>query len=204
MAFPNFESTPSEATVANICNQELIRCLGDPHSWVLVPSNWEEATLGYDASLPGMKAAPIQYKSITPLERGIASCAINPSQHRVLVSQLAGNRRSEAFFAFSLSESYRNLGRRHRRGETLGSFVFVDVLDVPVGSTRLSLRSTSDLRAYKKNQPSQVPRFQFGPNWCKKFKGCEIGRKLFTEQDADEFLQLDGSPGRVNVFVSSV
>lgn len=60
--FPNKTQVPSESTIEQLSNHQILNNVDPLRSWMFVPTRNEEDLLGYDASLQGYKALVIQYK----------------------------------------------------------------------------------------------------------------------------------------------
>ncbi|QBH00834.1 hypothetical protein [Xanthomonas oryzae] len=60
---------PSERTIESISNHSILEILNlgkgaPPYAWCFVPSQVDEAKLGYDVSLEGKKQVVVQYKAM--------------------------------------------------------------------------------------------------------------------------------------------
>jgi hypothetical protein len=141
--FPKWSTPPSESTVEQLGNHLILVLLAPSPAWFFVPTKREEAQLGYDASLQGMKACVLQYKRARPLLRGGVSVKINPRQLTVLTSRYGRGSAPYVFIGAAGYRSYIHISASAgasplRRAEL---FVFVEAHAVPSGTT--SIRFTS-------------------------------------------------------------
>src|SRR5687768_6774696 len=107
--FPKWPTSPSESTVEQQGNHLLLLLLAPSPAWFFVPTKREEAKLGYDASLQGMKACLLQYKRARPLKRGGVSVKINPAQLSTLTSRCRRGGFPYVFIGVAEYRSYTHL-----------------------------------------------------------------------------------------------
>jgi hypothetical protein len=132
---------PSEATIEQIANHQLLNIIGPYSTWFFVPTRHQERHLGYDASLSGQKALVIQYKRLS-LRRapGTGSIKLSPRQHSTLLANFPPGPSPYVFYGFSLVRSYADLGARFSRGAgwLMGlETIFVDVHTIAAGIKRM-------------------------------------------------------------------
>ena len=169
-------SVPSESTVEQIANHQIL-CLISPYgAWFYVPTKREEKRLAYDASLQGHKALVIQYKRFVPSKNG-GYVKLSAKQHSTFKSNFPATAKPYVFYAFSLHATYSQIQNEFSAG--LGFFfglrtVFVDAHSIPAGAKSISVRHDPFLSVTSGRGRDAVPAWCL-PSLISEFQTCNTG-----------------------------
>lgn len=138
MLRPHAGLVPSEATIEQIANHQILNAIGPYSAWFYVPTRREEQRLAYDASLQGHKALVIQYKRFSATGR----VGLSKKQHQTLLANFPRGASPYVFYGVSTHPTYRTLQQQFSAGAGfffgLGA-VFVDAHDIPIGTPSFSV-----------------------------------------------------------------
>jgi hypothetical protein len=177
---------PSEATVEQIANHQILCLIASFGAWFYVPTRPEEQRLGYDASLQGHKALIIQYKRFRPAKRG-ASVGLSVSQHTTLTTNFPKKSTPYVFYAFALHPGYDEIRRQFDGGFgfLFGlSTLYIDAHSIPVGATSISVRYR-DLRLTA-GRPKVDLSARCLPTLVREFQSCTSGLRAESFEDGRE------------------
>jgi hypothetical protein len=152
---PPHKKVPSEATVEQVANHQLLNLIGPHSSWFYVPTRNEENALGYDASLQGKKALVIQYKRFQPVRHGPGgSIRITSAQHATLMRNFPMASQPYVFYGFCSEQTYGDFAANFTGGAgwTLGSkLLFLDAHSIspPPYTLSWSTLSASAISLFK-------------------------------------------------------
>lgn len=138
MLAPQPAIVPSESTIEQLSNHQLLSLVSPYGTWFYVPTRREEKRLRFDASLQGLKALVIQYKRLKATSA--PTVLLNAAQLHDLQAKYRPRRVPYAFIAFSHIANYAQLSQLFESGHgfVFGLMVhFVDIHSIP--STARSL-----------------------------------------------------------------
>jgi hypothetical protein len=171
---PNPNTVPSESTVEQIANHQILCLLSPFGSWFYVPTKPEENLLGYDASLQGQKALVIQYKRLHPSATG-GRVNLSAGQHSLLTSLFPRSNRPYVFYGFAPHPTYSEINDEFSSG--IGYLfglrsIFVNAHSIPLGSRSISVRFIpfQSVTAKKVSLP-----FWSVPSLVREFQACNLG-----------------------------
>ena len=186
---PTPTSVPSESTVEQIANHQIL-CLVSPYgAWFYVPTKREEKRLAYDASLQGHKALVIQYKRFIPSNNS-GRVNLSPKQHGQLKKNFPPAATPYVFYGFALHATYDQITTQFADGFgfLFGVWtVFVDVHSIPAGARSISVRFDPFLSVMSGRGKASVP-FWCLPTLVREFQSCKTGLR------ADLALELPREP----------
>ncbi|MBO9883570.1 hypothetical protein [Xanthomonas sp. D-109] len=126
---------PSERTIESISNHSIVEILNfgkgaPPYAWCFVPSQVDEAKLGYDVSLKGKKQVLVQYKAM----KKSGSFTFNFGQLWLLLANFPKNDFPYVFLSGSIADSNSMLKGDHEscpnRYEAFDRTFFIDAWEV--------------------------------------------------------------------------
>ena len=122
---------PSERFVEQMGNHFLMNLIGPDHAYFHIPTQAQEKTLGYDASLQGFKTLVIQYKRLAPnLPRYTGRIPIDTTQLANLQAKFPPADQPYAFIGFCEHQAYSTITPLFSAGagNTLSSrIIFLDI-----------------------------------------------------------------------------
>jgi hypothetical protein len=173
---PNLATVPSESTVEQIANHQIL-CLISPYgAWFYVPTKREEKHLGYDASLQGHKVLVIQYKRFVPSKNG-GHIKLSARQHKTLTDNFPAGSKPYVFYAFALHETYDQVKTEFSDGYgfLFGlRTIFVDAHSIPAGGKSVSVRY-NHFPSVTYGRASAAVNFWCLPTLVRQFQICETG-----------------------------
>jgi hypothetical protein len=173
---PNPTSVPSESTVEQIANHQIL-CLVSPYgAWFYVPTKPEEKHLAYDASLQGHKVLVIQYKRFRPTKRG-GSVRLSSKQHTKLKANFPSGPKPYVFYGFALHADYDQISTEFSDG--LGFLfglrtIFVDAHSIPAGAKSISVRYNPLLSVTSGREKTGVSAWCL-PTLIRELQACDTG-----------------------------
>lgn len=183
-------SVPSESTVEQIANHQIL-CLVSPYgAWFYVPTKREEKRLAYDASLQGHKALVIQYKRFNPSKNG-GHVKLSAKQHGQLKSNFPPAVMPYVFYGFALHANYDQITTEFANG--FGFWfgvrtIFVDAHSIPAGAKSISVRYDPFV-SVTSGRPKESVSAWCLPTLVREFQSCKVGLR------AESLLELPQGRG---------
>jgi hypothetical protein len=174
MRSPIPSSLPSEGTIEQIANHQILSLLSPYGTWFYVPTKPEEKNLGYDASLQNHKALVIQYKRLHPNLRG-ARVNLSAGQHSTLRSLFPPAPKPYVFYGFALHETYDDIAAEFSSG--FGFFfgmrtIFIDAHSIPTGARSISIKFNPYISV--STMKTSLGHFVL-PTLVNQFRTCNVG-----------------------------
>ncbi len=178
MLFPNKAKVPSEGTVEQLSNHQILNHVDSSRSWMFVPTRNEEDLLGYDASLQGYKALVIQYKRYIPHKNNkTGRIKLDKPQYDCLIKNFPPSNKPYVFYGFSNTPNYGYLMSNYAvsYGKSFArSMHFIDVHSLQSFQSSIS---TKNLKGLKLMTLSQIVS---GVKTCKIGIRSEVASELIT------------------------
>jgi hypothetical protein len=218
MHLPTAATVPSESTIEQLSNHELLQHIAIPSAWIFVPTRPEERTRGFDASSQNTKILIIQYKRLHVARWGTPYILLNSMQHKTLVTNFPAMRSGNpyVFYGAATFPTYADLDSAAKarctqctwcNGCCSGSCVFESCIffsahDVPVGVRRVDLHPISGSAKISFTHPVTGPgtgRSAFtGCELASKLRNCVIGRRANDKAEEGSTAEEDRSIRRNN------
>lgn len=193
MATVPANEVPSERFVEQMGNHFLMNLIGPEYTYFHIPTQSQEKTLGYDASLQGFKTLVIQYKRLFPNTQPFSGrVPIDPTQLATLQAKFPPAKQPYAFLGFSLHQSYGTVSPLFSGG--VGSSLSDNIIYLDIHSPGLNSRP------YPKSINSNLIPPLLGneawrlPDLASKFLECSVG--LFQSEAGIDQLRIDKSEQR--------
>jgi len=207
---PNPSKVPSESTVEQLSNHQLLMILGAYSAWFYVPTRREEPRLGYDASLQDHKLLVVQYKAFHPWQiPETGSFKLEQKQHNKLMQIYPRRNKPYVFYAVCIVRNYRDLGAYFLNGcgNVFGQRVlFIDAHAIPRKATSVSLQGQDSISYRGANgnvSIKSVPRNLLSV--AGDFLSCNVGLLMrdIEENATDNQMDKTSLP-HVNVLLAKV
>jgi hypothetical protein len=174
---PTATLVPSESTVEQIANHQILCHVSPFGAWFYVPTRREEKRLAYDASLQGHKALVIQYKRFHPSKNG-GRVNLSIKQHRKLMSNFPKAATPYVFYGFALHANYGEIDTQFADGFGIlfGLWTwFVDAHSVPVGAKSISVSARYLFPSITSGRAGTALSAWCLPTLVREFQSCKAG-----------------------------
>jgi hypothetical protein len=181
---------PSERFVEQMGNHFLMNLIGPDHAYFHIPTQAQEKTLGYDASLQGFKTLVIQYKRLIPnLPSYTGRIPIDTTQLANLQAKFPPAHQPYAFIGYCEYQTYNTITPLFSAGtgtKLSDRIVFIDIHSPTLAA-----------RPYQKSINSSLITPILGtealklPDLAGRFVACSVG--LFQSDSTDGQLRVADS-----------